>query len=223
MNRETFKQQIKQRQTFATAKAQLKVKRHTFSEDGVERTVTTLSGYPILWSPETSSDRGGYVVRIAPGAANFASNTFALYHHDFKDVLGATSNGTLRIGEPDEIGVPIEIDLNMDTTLGRDVYAMVSRGDVAGMSFSMANGFEDYTESTDPSGQAVITCTKFTADEVTITPIPAFANTTIGVAGDEDETPHGGMAAVEPRPVSMSDRAAASTKLLKYRLDRVSL
>lgn len=140
--------------------------------------LATLVGYAIVWNV-LSSDRGGYRVRCLPNSARFATPTFALYGHDFKDVVGKTSNGTLRI-TPDSYGVRVEIDMP-NTTCGRDLLVSVRDRDVDGMSFSMVNGPEKSDERIE-GGQKIIDVSSFLVDEVTITAIPAFRETTIATA-----------------------------------------
>lgn len=175
------------RKVIAAHRCGLKVKSKSFAAGDGSASVTTLQGYPIVFSKPgvagtTSDDRGGYVVAVPSDAViKFTTPTLALFHHQFNSPLGTTANGTLRVGEPDATGIPVEIDLNTATTIGSDVAAWVARGDVAGMSFSMANGFEDYdiTEGDDANNLDTVTVTRFTVDEVTITPIPAMTATTI--------------------------------------------
>jgi phage head maturation protease len=112
------------RTTFTTVNARIKVKRQKFA-DGTEK--TTLQGYPIVWNT-LSSDRGGYKVRLAPNSAIFSTPTMALWHHQFDKPIGGTVNETLRILAADDIGVPVEIDLDLDTTAGSDALAYVSSG-----------------------------------------------------------------------------------------------
>lgn len=186
MKRMTLSQAAKNRQVFRT-QFPVKVVREKFTDAaGNPAEKATLKGYPILWNV-ASSDRGGYVVKLAPNSALFTAPVMALFHHNFAAPLGTTDNGTLRIGAADDKGVPIEIDLNMATSIGRDVAAWVDRGDIKGMSFAMANGFESYTESKE-DGMTVVTCQKYTVDEVTVTGIPAFAQTSIAVKASEDDT-----------------------------------
>lgn len=145
----------------------------------------TLKGYPICWNV-LSSDRGGYKVRLAPGSAKFTTPCLALYGHDFNKPLGNTANGSLRILPADDYGIPVEIDLP-DTTSGNDCAEEVEDGYTRGMSFSMANGFEEATDSVeviDGVETKVKTVTKFTVDEVTVTIVPAFVETTIEIKAD---------------------------------------
>ena len=169
----------------------------------------TLSGYAIKWD-SLSSDRGGYQVRLKPGSALFTTPCLALYHHDFHDLLGTTANGTLRI-TPDQTGVKVEIDLP-DTQVARDVAELIEDEYLSGMSFSMANGFEDYTEEK-AGDKFIINVTKFTCDEVTITAIPAFLDTSIGLKNPEAED------AAEDETPDTSERQKQSARWQKHRLD----
>lgn len=135
----------------------------------------TLTGYAMVWNV-LSSDRGGYQVRLMPGSAKFETPTFALLDHDFGKVIGSTANGSLRL-KPDDYGVKVEIDLP-STTYGNDAATNVSSGLVTGMSFSMVT-YPD-GRSVRENGVEILEVTSFTADEVTITAIPAFRQTAIG-------------------------------------------
>jgi HK97 family phage prohead protease len=132
-----------------------------------------LVGYAIVFGV-TSSDRGGYVVRFKPGSAVPADEVQALYCHDNSKIVGTTANGTLRLS-PDQYGVKVEIDVP-DTTTGRDVAELVINKYVRGMSFGLIDG--DYTEVSE-NGQTIREFSRFIYDEVTITPIPAFVQTSI--------------------------------------------
>lgn len=135
-----------------------------------------LEGYALVWNT-LSTDRGGYKVRLKPNSAEFATPTLALFHHNFQNVLGNTENGTLRLKQDDH-GVKFEIDLP-DTMLSRDVQELVSKGYIRGMSFSMASAPEG--NSVTENGQTIFDATKFLVDEITVTAIPAFAPTQVGV------------------------------------------
>ena len=94
---------------------------------------------------------------------------------------------------------PVEIDLDTNTTTGADTLAYVTSQLVGGMSFSMANGFEDYSESEemDTAGkkQKILTVSKFTCDEVSPVAAPAFMATTLGL-----KTPMEVLEPLEPLP-----------------------
>jgi HK97 family phage prohead protease len=143
--------------------------------------LTTLTGYALVWNV-LSSDRGGYFVRLLPGSATFLTPTFALYNHDYGAPLARNDDGTLRITS-DDYGVKVEIDVP-NTTLGRDLQTLIARQTIRGMSFAMVPGGE--SETTTEDGQEIITFSKFDADEVTITAIPAFDDTSIIVKPNEE-------------------------------------
>ena len=136
----------------------------------------TISGYALVWNV-LSSDRGGYRVRLLPGSARFADEVHALWHHEFRDVLGTTANGTLRIS-PDSVGVRVEIDLP-NTNAGRDVAELIRRGDVRGMSFGMVD--LPTGEKVKESGQSILNAASYVVDEVTVTAIPAFSEAMVGI------------------------------------------
>src|SRR5262249_31979044 len=80
------------------------------------------------------------VEQIAPGAFDRAlkdqDDVRALFNHNADYVLGRTASGTLRMTEDDK-GLRYEADLP-DTTVARDLAAMVERGDINGSSFAFA-------------------------------------------------------------------------------------
>lgn len=178
--------------------------------------VITLKGYPIVWNV-LSTDRGGYKVKLAPGSATFTDPCLALYHHEFRDLLGNTANQTLRILPADDIGIPIEIDLP-DTSTAADVAELVEDKYIGGMSFSMVNGFEESTTN-EEDGQSVITVTKFTCDEVTVTVIPAFTQTSVEMSDDKESEDDGDeMKILKKTDGYLEERLNQSRKLQKNRL-----
>jgi hypothetical protein len=139
--------------------------------------IGTLAGYALVWNV-LSSDRGGFKVRLLPGSARFADPTHALYHHEYTGgPLADTGTGTLRLF-PDDVGVRVEIDLP-NTTNGRDVAELVRTRRVRGMSFAMV-GDPKFRETTE-GGQPILEAESYLVDEVTVTAIPAFRQTDIGV------------------------------------------
>lgn len=128
-----------------------------------------LSGYALVWGV-TSSDRGGYLVRLAKGSARFATPTLALYRHDKTRVLANTANDTLKLVS-DEIGVKFEADLP-DTQDGRDVFTLVKGGYVRGMSFAMADAPKG--APTREAGQEIYDATDYLVDEISVLVDPAF-------------------------------------------------
>lgn len=138
-----------------------------------------LAGYPILWGA-VSTDRGGYVVRLLKTSARFADPTFALYHHDFRDVLADTGSGTLTI-TPDDTGVRVELECP-DTQAGRDAFELVRTKRIRGMSFAMTGTPRGY--ETTEGGRTVLNAEDYEVDEVSVVSIPAFKATSIGLRAD---------------------------------------
>ena len=101
--------------------------------DGTERTEYE------LWE-------GGPIERIRRGAfkatLEAGDDIRGLFNHDANEVLGRRSSGTLRVKSSRE-GLAYEID-PPDTQTGRDVAALVKRGDVSGSSFSFFVTEDDY-------------------------------------------------------------------------------
>ena len=172
-----------------TASAQFKVSRFASESAAPANGAQTdqkerknLAGYAILWN-QLSDDRGGYYVRFLKDSAKFATPTFAIFHHDFRCILGSTANSTLRLTS-DDIGVRVEIDLP-DTTQASDVAKLVEGGYVGGMSFSMLYDDVLVTTSKTENDQDIVEVSAFTCDEVTVTAIPAYTGTSIGVKHDD--------------------------------------
>jgi uncharacterized protein len=191
---------------FFTADARLSVKRTTrpiagkFTKDSTGadvpavESICTLTGYPIVWNV-LSTDRGGFKVKLLPGSATFTDPAQAYWHHNPAVVLGNTANGTLRL-TPDDIGVKVEIDLP-DTTDGNNAETLVGQKYVTGMSFAMVNA-PNGTSATE-AGEEILSVTSFLSDEVTITGIPSFTQTSIGVADDEEDFDDDGYTAESTR------------------------
>ncbi len=178
----------------------------------IEGRPTTISGYALVWNV-LSSDRGGYKVRLRPGSARFANPTHALFHHDFRDVLGNTANGTLRL-QPDDYGVRAEIDLP-PTSVGRDVAELVRRGDIRGMSFAMVD--DPVSDRVTEGGQTIVEAKSFLVDEVTVTAVPAFEEAMVGMKPEP----------AAPSPVvavpGYARRIAQCNQLERLRFDLVGL
>lgn len=125
-----------------------------------------------------SHDLGGFVEVIEPGAFAESLATsrdiIATFNHDETRLLGRTSSGTLHVYE-DERGLGYDLDLP-DTTVGRDVAELLSRGDLTGSSFRFRPQVVDWdtTESGYPLRRVV------TASLVELGPVtmPAYQEST---------------------------------------------
>lgn len=97
-----------------------------------------LTGYAAVFNTETRV--ADFHEKIAPGAFRSTladgHDVLALADHDPSRVLARTRSGTLRLSE-DERGLKFELDVP-DTSAGRDVLALATRGDLGGCSFGFS-------------------------------------------------------------------------------------
>lgn len=140
-----------------------------------------LEGYAAVFN-EWADIGGWFRERIAPGA--FAEclaggpDVRALFNHDVNHVLGRTVSGTLAL-EEDDHGLKVVID-PPDTSLGRDLRALVERGDVTQMSF----GFyvlKDVWETDHEEGRDARTVLKADIFDVSIVTFPAYEGTSVAL------------------------------------------
>lgn len=124
----------------------------------------------------------GFIETIDPHAFDGVMRTkpdvLVLFNHDRHMLLGRTASGTARVSV-DSRGLLYNCDLP-DTTVGRDVYELVKRGDVVGSSF----GFVVSEDSWDLSanGQAARRILKV-AQLIDCSPVvvPAYPATSVKV------------------------------------------
>ena len=103
-------------------------------------------------------DTGWYIESIAPGAFTRAlteqQDVRCLFNHDVNNLLARTTNGTLRLADS-TAGLAFEADTDPSTSIGRDVPAMIGRGDVDGCSFSFNVRKASWRDEFDSSGNWV--------------------------------------------------------------------
>lgn len=144
-------------------------------EDGKPVQVT---GYGVIWneiSSQYTTETGEAIFyRFSPGSAQPAANVQGRYMHVRGQILGSTDAGTMRIGPPDEYGVPFTIDLP-DTTLGRDVAVLLARKEIKASSVGMTKG--SGTEVLE-GGKKIRQVEHFIYPEISIVDEPGFASAT---------------------------------------------
>lgn len=136
----------------------------------------TLVGYAAVFNSDT--DIGGWwTERIAPGAfsGTIGGDIRALVDHDMGRVIGRTKSGTLRLAE-DSKGLACEIDIP-NTTDGNDLWELVERGDISGMSFGFRVTKQEWDETIDPPVRTIQAIELF---EVSAVAWPAYDDTEIG-------------------------------------------
>jgi HK97 family phage prohead protease len=146
------------------------------SEEGKRQ----ISGYAAVFEKD-SQDLGGFVERIAKGAFRESisgNDVRALWSHNSDLVLGRTGNRTLKLVE-DDYGLKFELDLP-DTTLGRDAFTSIERGDVTGMSFGFTVKREDQAwQRGEPGAPHLRTLMRVNLFEVSPTAFPAYPQTAV--------------------------------------------
>ena len=127
-----------------------------------------------------SADLGGFRELISPGAFadSLAGDVRALWQHETGQVLGRTTNGTLRLADSAD-GLSVAI-WPPGTTWARDAMVQVKRGDVDGMSFGfrVPAGGDVWTES--ESG-VIRRVDRAELIEVSVVTFPAYDQTSITV------------------------------------------
>ncbi|MDX0432690.1 HK97 family phage prohead protease [Sinorhizobium medicae] len=136
----------------------------------------TLVGYAAVF--DVSADIGGWwIERIAPGAfaEAIAGDVRALVDHDAGRVIGRTKSGTLRLSE-DSRGLAVEVDVP-DTTDGNDLWTLVERGDISGMSFGFRVTKQEWDQTGDMPVRTIQAVDLF---EVSAVAFPAYDDTELG-------------------------------------------
>ena len=144
-----------------------------------------IRGYAARFDSPTQigSGRGAFMETIKPGAFRMClsgtPDVRCLFNHNEDNVLGRTANGTLRLFE-DAVGLRFECDMPT-TTVGKDVYKMIQRGDVSQCSFGFTCSEEDFSETTMADGTAGLLRTIVQADVFDVSPVTyaAYQNTSV--------------------------------------------
>jgi HK97 family phage prohead protease len=148
---------------------------------GIRAAGGRLEGYAAVFNSETTLP--GFTEIIRSGAFTKSllegRNVSALYQHNDAALLGTTRGGTLQLSE-DSHGLKFSLALP-STSYGRDVGILVDRGDIQGCSFgfTVPDGGDAWTERND--GDWLRELRSVTLHEITITPNPAYADTTVAL------------------------------------------
>jgi HK97 family phage prohead protease len=173
-----------------------------------------MRGYAYRFN-ELSHDLGGFRERIVPGAGAPSlrqNDVLATFNHNVNALLGRTGAGTLRVGEDREGGF-YEIDLP-DTTTGRDVAALLKRGDLRGSSFTfrVLDGGQRRADDDDPeTGLPVREITAMDVAEVGPVVNPAYPTTQAALRSVEQALGIGDFAPPPPESEERNDPPASDT------------
>lgn len=100
----------------------------------------------------------------------------ALVEHDPNKLLGRQSSGTLKLEVTDE-GLAFEVDLP-DTSYGRDIRELVSRGDLTGASFGVVPGEDEWSRTTDGLQLRTHTSVEMLRD-ISVVSFPAYSGASV--------------------------------------------
>lgn len=173
----------------------------------------TLSGYAALFN--SPADIGGYFTEtIAPGAFDSAmsADVRALVDHDTGRVIGRTKSGTLRMSQ-DAKGLAVEIDVP-DTSDGNDLWTLVERGDISGMSFGFRVTKQEW-DDTDPENP-IRTIQAVDLYEVSAVAFPAYDDTSLASRSLESARAEAEAAKTEAEKRA-ADAAAAKRRIAERR------
>ncbi|WP_421022303.1 phage major capsid protein [Limosilactobacillus fermentum] len=153
----------------------------------VESGTRQLSGYAVAFNqPSQPLPFTEYISPHAFDNVDF-SQVRLLYAHDFNNILARVDSGTLSL-KTDDKGLFFIADIP-DTTLGNDVYTNVENGNIKGLSFNAQidpNNGDTWEQGA--GGQVIHTINHFASlAEISLTPIPAYTETSVQVARDYKE------------------------------------
>lgn len=171
-----------------------------------------LTGYAIVYNSTTviGDPDWGFTEVFAPGSVDAAilGDVRALVSHDAGRVVGRTKSGTLRLTS-DARGVKVEIDVP-NTTDGNDLWELVGRGDISGMSFSFRAKKEEWDDTVSPPMRTVLLAELY---EVSAVAFPAYDDTELGKRSLEEwRSAHPGDPADEEIPPPADTRAVPNAK-----------
>lgn len=161
-----------------------------------------------LWGFKEKIQRGAFSKTIGK------NNVRALWNHNSDLVLGATGSGTLVLEEDDK-GLRFEITLP-DTQAGKDAYTLVKRKDVTQMSFGFNVTGQVWDES-DPKN-IIRTLTEVDLHEVSLTPFPAYKQTSAKTRSIKEEYQDYKKESEDPESEKRSNELDIKMKLLELEL-----
>ena len=131
-----------------------------------------------------SDDLGGFVETINKDVEinNWRDDVFGLKDHNWGQVLGRLSSGTLELDRRDD-GLYSTYHLP-NNTLGMDLSVSLTRGDIDGQSFGFIPTRETWEFLSDENGEldkVIVDVKEMTLFETTITPIPAYTDSFVGL------------------------------------------
>jgi len=134
-----------------------------------------ITGYAIVYNSKT--DIGPWTEQVSRNALKGVdtSKTYLLYNHNDDNVLASTKSGTLSLTDTDK-GLYFRAQLP-DTTLGKDTYTLIKRGDLTNMSFGVSVAEDTWNVADEPVVRTINSIGNLY--EISIVPYPAYEDTTV--------------------------------------------
>lgn len=139
----------------------------------------------VFGQPSVKGDFTEYIDQNALNNVDL-SGVLLLYSHDFSNILARADSGTLQTSvQPDGLHFSATLP---DTTLGNDTFTNIENGNIRGMSFGFTIAPNGDSWSVDQSGNTIHTITQIDqVFELSLTPIPAYTETSVQVQRDLQE------------------------------------
>lgn len=194
--------------------------------DNVVRAIQTedgnlkIRGTAIVFN-EPSQDMG-FIEYIEPEAVRNLdfSKTMLLYNHETSKILARANAGNLKI-EVTERGVDFEAELSQ-TTLAKDVYENVRSGNLQGCSFGFRIAKDGDGWDTRDDGTIVHTIRKIdNVAELSITPIPAYLQTSVGVQRSLEKMKEEIRMAEEKKQETAKNKESEEIRALKEKISNL--
>jgi HK97 family phage prohead protease len=178
-----------------------------------------ISGVAAVYSQ--NYDTGWFIESIKPGAFTRAitegQDVRCLFNHNVDNLLARTKSNTLRL-EDSEAGLKYDADTDPTTTIGRDVPAMIDRGDIDGCSFSFTVRSDVWRDEYDANGRYVNTYREIEdLDLYDVGPVtfPAYTATSVGVRDANGFRVLGSAAVRQLWPAGVPDELRAHVPILR--------
>lgn len=145
-----------------------------------------IQGYAIMFNEESEYLGEQFYEIIKPGALDDVdlSQVQLLYGHETNSILARCDAGSLKL-KIDDKGLFFVATL-ADTTLANDVYNDILAGNLKGCSFAFTTGVDSWSRTEEGTALHIIT-TLNELFEITITPRPAYQETSVAVKRSLDK------------------------------------
>lgn len=145
-----------------------------------EQAGPVIKGYAARYDEPTTIG-GLYIEKIAPRAFSKtiqSGDALALIAHDWSRVLGRQSAGSLRLKDT-PLGLYFELDTDLTTPSGQEIFGNVRRRDVKGCSFGFFVLHDDWDDSGDVPVRTLLDIELL---EISILANPAYESTSAWVS-----------------------------------------